>query len=77
MVEWLTAHRAEWGSSVRCWPSCYVVPSVQAERWGSETDSVLPRGTQHWVQCHGEGGELWMRRLENTVGTAVLETGLE
>ena len=62
MVEWLTAHRTESGSPARCRPWCYVAPSVQVEHWGSETDNALPRGTQHWAQCHGEGGELWVRK---------------
>lgn len=63
------------GSSVRCWPFCKVAPSVQVGYWGSERDSILPRAIQHWAQCHG--GELWVRRRENRVGRALLETGLE
>lgn len=63
------------GSSVRCWPFYKVAPSVGVGYWGSERDSVLPRATQHWAQCHG--GELWVRRQENRVGRALLETELE
>lgn len=43
--------------------SALVLGRLQYTGEDSERDSVLPRATQHWAQCHGD--ELWVRKREN------------